>query len=180
MALHEHFRLLASYNRWMNERIYEAAARLEPDEIARDRGAFFGSILGTLNHIVVGDTIWLQRFATRPSCSGVLSRVAELPQPTALDQTLYADLGVLAEHRAWLDRQIEQWIAGLTEDDLADTFHYRNIKGVPTSKRYSSLILHFFNHQTHHRGQVSTLLCQAGVDVGITDLLAIIPDESDC
>lgn len=138
----------------------------------------FGSILGTLNHILVGDTIWLKRFATHPSCLNSLREVADLQSPESLDQVLFEDIGILSEQRIWLDRQIVNWIAGLSEGDLDFVLSYRNTKGVAANKRYSSLVLHFFNHQTHHRGQVSTLLSQAGMDVGVTDLLAQIPEEA--
>jgi uncharacterized damage-inducible protein DinB len=178
MALKQHLELLASYNAWMNAKVCEAAARLDAQELVRDRGAFFGSVLGTLNHLVVGDTIWLQRFATHPACGVTLREVADLPAPASLDQLLFADLQALTTHRVWLDAQISQWIAALTESDLDQVLHYRNTRGIPADKRYGSLVLHFFNHQTHHRGQVSTLLHQAGEDIGVTDLLALIPDET--
>src|SRR5690554_4563496 len=178
MSLKQHFELLATYNQWMNSKIYEAAGQLSELELAEDRGAFFGSILGTLNHILVGDTVWLKRFATHPSCASSLQKVANLPDPTSLSQIVFDDMGRLSEHRAWLDQQIINWIAELTESDLDFVLSYHNTKGAPANKRYSSLILHFFNHQTHHRGQVSTLLSQAGVDIGVTDLLALIPEDS--
>lgn len=179
MAVKPHFELLASYNQWMNAKVYEAAGHLSASEVSRNRGAFFGSILGTLNHITVGDTLWLKRFAIHPASQSTLRQVAELPDPASLDQILFGSLDALAEHRAWLDEQIIGWMAGLTEHDLNGILTYRNTKGVAASKRYSSLILHFFNHQTHHRGQVSTLLSQAGVDVGMTDLIALIPEQDD-
>lgn len=179
MSVLEHFKLLASYNQWMNEKVYEAASQLGEDELLADRGAFFGSIVGTLNHLVVGDTIWLKRFATHPVCREVLNPIADLPTPTALNQLLFTDLVRLREHRQWLDTLICDWVAGLSEDDLDYVLSYRNIKGVPFKKPLSQLMLHFFNHQTHHRGQVSTLLSQAGVDIGVTDLLALIPNEDE-
>ncbi|MFC4257608.1 DinB family protein [Marinobacter lacisalsi] len=172
------FRQMATYNQWINGRFYEASGRLDADELARDRGAFFGSILGTLNHIVVGDTLWLKRFATHPSGAETLRAVAALPDPASLDQILFEDFGALHEHRRWLDDQIIEWADGLSETDVDQVLAYRNSKGKPFNKRLSHLILHFFNHQTHHRGQVSTLLSQAGEDVGVTDLVALIPDES--
>ncbi|MBQ0831010.1 DinB family protein [Marinobacter sp.] len=177
MSLKHHFELLATYNQWMNSKIYEAAGQLSETELAKDRSAFFGSILGTLNHILVGDTVWLKRFATHPSCEGSLQEVTNLPNPTSLSQIVFDDIGSLSEHRAWLDRQIVSWIAELTEGDLDFVLSYHNTKGIPSNKRYSSLVLHFFNHQTHHRGQVSALLSQAGADVGVTDLLALIPED---
>lgn len=172
-----HFELLGTYNQWMNSRVYEAAGRLSETELAKDRGAFFGSILGTLNHILVADTIWLKRFSTHPSCLVSLREVADLQDPASLDQMIFEDLGRLSERRVWLDGVIINWIAKLSESDLDFILSYRNTKGVLANKRYSNLMLHFFNHQTHHRGQVSTLLFQAGLDIGVTDLLALIPEE---
>lgn len=177
MSLKDHFELLAAYNQWMNANVYEATSHLSATELTKKRGAFFGSILGTLNHILVGDTIWLKRFATHPSCVNALREVAELPDPVSLNQILFDDFTQLSEHRAWLDQQIINWVSELTDSDLDAVLSYRNTKGVPANKRFSSLLLHVFNHQTHHRGQVSTLLSQAGEDIGVTDLLAQISDE---
>ena len=172
-----HVVLLASYNAWMNPKLYEAAAALPPDEITADRKAFFGSLLGTLNHIVVGDTIWLKRFATHSGNHASLEPIRHSPAPLALDQVLFDNLPALWEQRQKLDCTINTWAASLTETDLECSLSYKNMKGVSAKKRFSSLVLHFFNHQTHHRGQATTLLFQAGVDVGITDLLMLIPDE---
>ncbi|MGZ5050202.1 MAG: DinB family protein [Methylobacter sp.] len=172
-----HVVLLASYNAWMNSKLYEAAATLAPNEIAADRKAFFGSILGSLNHIVVGDTIWLKRFATHPSNHAALEPIRRDPAPQALDQVLFDNLPALWKHRQQLDQTINTWATSLTEADLEYSLSYKNMKGMPANKRFSSLVLHFFNHQTHHRGQATTLLSQAGLDVGATDLLALIPDE---
>lgn len=179
MNLKAHFELLADYNQWMNAKVYEAAGQLSATEVSRDRGAFFGSILGTLNHIVVGDTVWLKRFAAHESGLLSLREIADLQNPTNLNQIVFDDLGRLAEHRVWLDRQINNWIAELSDGVLDSVLCYHSTKGVPANRRYSSLVLHFFNHQIHHRGQVSTLLYQAGVDVGSTGMLGLIPEESD-
>jgi uncharacterized damage-inducible protein DinB len=173
-----HIRLLASYNAWMNARVYEAAAQLPAQALAADRGAFFGSILGTLNHLVVADTIWLKRFATHPAQHPVLEPLRQTTMPAALNQILFSELPALRVHRGRMDAIISEWIAGLTETDLQHVLHYANTRGVPAQKRFDSLLLHFFNHQTHHRGQLSTMLFQAGQDVGITDLLALIPNEN--
>jgi uncharacterized damage-inducible protein DinB len=178
MSLKHHFELLAAYNQLMNSKVYETASHLAATELAKDRGAFFGSILGTLNHLIVGDTIWLKRFATHPSSFASLRDVADLPSPASLDQIVFDDFSSLSEHRAWLDRQIINWIGELSDSDLDSVLSYHNTKGVPANKRYSILVLHFFNHQTHHRGQVSALLSQAGEDIGVTDLLALIPEEA--
>ncbi|WP_449285391.1 DinB family protein [Marinobacter sp. PE14] len=178
MGLKYHFELLAAYNRHMNSKVYAAASHLGATELGKERGAFFGSILGTLNHLIVGDTIWLKRFAKQPSSSMSLREVADLPDPASLDQIVFTDFKRLSEHRAWLDRQIINWIGELSSSDLDSVFSYQNTQGIHAQKRLSSLVLHFFNHQTHHRGQVSVLLSQSGQDIGITDLLALISEEA--
>ena len=178
MSTPSHFREMAEYNEWMNAKVHETAARLTAEELALDRGAFFGSILGTLNHLVVGDTIWLKRFAAHPANPTSLEPLRAMAQPAALNQVLFTDLGELAACRKVIDAAIKAWAAALTQADLDHVLHYANTKGVKSQKRMSSLATHFFNHQTHHRGQVTTLLFQAGQDVGTTDLLALIPNET--
>lgn len=166
--------LMAEYNRWMNDRMYEAAGRLDHGDLVADKGAFFGSILGTLNHIAVADTIWLHRFAQHHAAPA-LGALSGFPRPPSLRHTLAPDLAGLRAYRVRLDELIQRWVAELTPEHLAGTLSYANMAGAVTSKSFGALLQHFFNHQTHHRGQVSALLFQAGVDVGVTDLLAVIP-----
>ena len=168
---------MASYNEWMNAKLYEAAGKLSAQELAAGRKAFFGSIIGTLNHIVVGDTGWLKRFATHPAGYPALDPVRLLPAPASLEEILFADFGALRAHRIMLDEVIKRWAAAVRDEHLGHVLHYRNFKGIAGQKRFGSLVMHFFNHQTHHRGQATALLCQAGEDVGVTDLLALIPNE---
>ncbi len=187
MSQNTDFKLLSDYNVWMNAKLYDAAATLSAADLVSDRGAFFGSIFGTLNHIVVADTVWLQRFA-RLSSSPLaphdaephvaLAGVCQLPTPTSLNALLFADLPELRQRREHLDAAISSWVAVLSDDDLAQNVQYGNMKGTPQCKPLDSLLLHFFNHQTHHRGQASTLLFQAGVDIGETDLRALIPNKT--
>jgi uncharacterized damage-inducible protein DinB len=177
MDLLKHIRLLAQYNEWMNAKLYDAAAQLPPDQLAQDRGAFFGSLLGTLNHIMVGDIIWLKRLGTHPAAHRSLEPVRRRERPTALDQILHADLAALREERRRIDAIIAAWTAELSLADLDHVLEYRNMKGEPMRKLFGSLVLNLFNHQTHHRGQATTLLSQAGIDVGVTDLMALIPEE---
>ena len=179
MSLKQHFELMAEYNQWMNEKVYGAAGNLSNSALLEDRRSFFGSILGTLNHIVVADRIWLKRFAAQPAGAEVLSEISELPVPESLDQVIFENLNEWYSHRKWLDEKIIEWISGLADSDLDFVLSYQNTKGVPATKRFSFLIYHFFNHQTHHRGQVTTLLSQSGEDVGVTDLLAVIPNQSN-
>lgn len=167
--------LMAEYNRWMNERLYEAATTLDAETLAADKGAFFGSILGTLNHIAVADTIWLHRFAQHEASFPSLGALSRFPRPSALSQSLAPDLEGLRRHRRELDALIQNWVSELRPEHLSASIAYANMAGVTSNRNFGALLQHFFNHQTHHRGQVSTLLFQSGVDVGVTDLLAVIP-----
>lgn len=167
--------LMADYNRWMNRRLYDAAATLDAARLAADQGAFFGSILGTLNHVAVADTIWLQRFAAHPAGFSSLAALAASARPASLREPLAPDLAGLRGLRDRLDDMVCAWAAELTPDALAADFAYANMAGVAARRNFGALVQHFFNHQTHHRGQATTLLFQCGVDVGVTDLLAVIP-----
>lgn len=169
-------KLMAEYNRWMNRRMYEAAASLPEAEVKRDRGAFFGSILETLNHILVADAIWLHRFARQPDAAELRAGLAGWPLPTSLRQEMAESLPALARRRHELDELVVRWAGALTTERLAAPLAYRNMAGQPWNRTLGHLVFHFFNHQTHHRGQASTLLFQAGVDIGVTDLLAVIPE----
>jgi len=169
----EHLRLLSHYNQWMNDKLYNTAAQLPADELAKDRGAFFGSLQGTLNHIMVADIIWLQRFSEHPAQHPALDQIRALPKP----QTLPDDFTALSAERRDVDATIISWCEQLDASDLNHKLAYHNMKGEPAIKNFASLMLHFFNHQTHHRGQATTLLSQQGLDVGVTDLLALVASE---
>lgn len=174
MSRIEHIALMANYNQWMNRKVYAAASLLTDAELATDRQAFFDSILGTLNHLTLGDTVWLKRFAEHPAGFAALAPLASIVTPCDLKQLAFANIRELSAHRIWLDQLIIEWANGLREPDLDLRLQYRNMRGVANNKPFFSLLVHFFNHQTHHRGQATTLLTQAGVDVGDTDLLALI------
>ncbi len=159
----------------MNLKLYEAAARLPAAARQAERGAFFGSLHGTLQHLVAADTIWLRRFGAQPRFAQALAACMALPQPASLKGEEMA-FEALRERRVFLDRQILQWMAALSEDDLEQRLEYRSMNGTPGSRPVHGLLLHLFNHQTHHRGQATTLLTQAGADVGATDLLLLLAD----
>lgn len=170
----EHIALMATYNQWMNRKVYDAASTLTHAQLTLDRQAFFGSILGTLNHLMLGDTVWLKRFAEHPAHFAALAPLNGIATPGDLKQLAFANLAELSAHRAWLDQLIIDWANSLHESHLDQRLRYHNMRGVAAEKPFFGLLVHFFNHQAHHRGQVTTLLSQAGVDVGITDLLALI------
>lgn len=169
-------RLLAEYNTQLNQQLYQVAAQLTPERLAADKKAFFGSILGSFNHILVGDLIWLRRFAKHPSAVDLLTALQNFPVPQRLNEVLYADFTKLWQKRTQLDQIIEQWTTSLVEQQLAQPLAYHTMKGIPATRNMLSLLLHFFTHQIHHRGQITTLLSQEGLDFGETDLLLMIPD----
>jgi uncharacterized damage-inducible protein DinB len=161
-------RAMARYNRWMNDKLYAIAAELSDEERRRDRGAFFKSIHGTLNHILVGDRVWLSRLT---------GDAAPARGITALDQELYADFGELGAARRETDAAISAWVETLTEGALAAPLRYVR-RGEPIEHPLWWAVAQLFNHQTHHRGQLTTLLLQAGRDPGATDLFAMLLEEA--
>jgi len=174
---------MAQYNLRMNTQVYNAASKLSEDELCQDMGAFFKSILGTLNHIMVGDLFWLNRFALLHGAesnqfSEFKSALQGFPKPNALNQILFEDFSELKETRKQLDLVIQEW---LSKDAKNENFNkdltYHNSKGEGATRDFGELVSHLFNHQAHHRGQVSTLLSQKGIDIGGTDFLVDIPNS---
>ena len=157
------FEMYAAYNAWVNERLYDAAARIPDAEYRRDRGAFFGSLHGTLNHLLVGDRIWMHRFT------------GEGEEPKELDGILYDDFVELRAERRVEDARINTYISGLSERDLAGTIGYHSTRSPAELEQHlAPLLLHFFNHQTHHRGQAHAMITAAGEQTGDTDLFLVI------
>lgn len=141
------FPMLAAYNDWANRRIYEAAAGLADAQYRADTGVFFRSLHGTLNHILAGDRIWLRRFT------------GEGDAPDRLDAILYDDLARLRAARESEDHRITGWVGTLDEAALARPFSYRRVTtSEPVMQPLAPALLHFFNHQTHHRGQCHAVL----------------------
>jgi len=169
---------MAEYNRWMNQRLYQAAAKVPEAQLFKDKGAFFGSLFNTLNHIAVADLIWLHRFVQLEGQQQVRASLAPFPNPRTLTERLANSLRELSELRLSIDAVIVQFAGSVTEQDMVATLRYGNTSGAKQAKNLGLLLQHFFNHQTHHRGQASTLLFQFGVDVGVTDLNALIPSEA--
>ncbi|SFU88195.1 Uncharacterized damage-inducible protein DinB (forms a four-helix bundle) [Polaromonas sp. YR568] len=175
----DNYRFLARYNRWINGKLYEACDELTDEARKQDRGAFFGSIHRTFNHLVVADQVWLKRFAKCGADNGtpftsLTAEVLDLPEPYKLDMVLFDDWEALKAKRVQLDVAIEQWAAGMTDAYPQLIMRYGNSKGVQREHAAWMAITHFFNHQTHHRGQVTTLITQAGGTVGVTDLIALV------
>jgi len=147
----DHYKMFAAYNNWANRTVYQAAADLRPEQLDADSGVFFGSVIGTLNHLLVTDRIWLKRFTGSGEA------------PDTLDARLFDDLASLAAARETEDQRIISWIDSLSEAQIAAPFHYRSIsKPIPVTQKLGPALAHLFNHQTHHRGHVHASLTGFG------------------
>lgn len=152
--------LMADHNRWMNERLYAVCAGIPDEARKRDLSAFFRSIHGTLNHLLLVDRLWLGRITGKP----FLIR--------SLDQELYADFDTLKRERADTDAVIAGFIAGLQPARLAEPVTYISfVKQESVTLPLGLILIHLFHHQTHHRGQITTLISQLGYDFGETDMI---------
>ncbi|CAN7461692.1 DinB family protein [Pararhizobium sp. LjRoot235] len=147
----DHYHMFAKYNRWANRLLYQAAGALTDAQYREDKGAFFGSLHRTLNHILAADRIWMKRFTGTGEA------------PTSLDALLFDDLNTLSAARATEDERILAWTGDLSAADLTAHFTYTPITDpVPVTQRLAPALAHVFNHQTHHRGQCHMILTALG------------------
>ncbi|MGD9743677.1 MAG: DinB family protein [Hyphomicrobium sp.] len=159
-ALKPLIEMMAGYNQWANRRLYEAVARLRDADYRADRGAFFGSLHGTLNHLLGTDRIWMRRFTGTGEA------------PDRLDSILHPDFDGLRRAREAEDRRIRDYVAALSAADLAGVIRYRTISApAEISQALAPALLHFFNHQTHHRGQAHALLTGIAGEAPSLDLI---------
>ena len=141
------YQMFAGYNAWCNERLYAATATATDADYRADRGAYFKSLHGTLNHLLVGDRVWMKRFTG----VGIV--------PRSLDAILYDDFEALRAARRSEDTLISRYVARLSDSDLAGTIRYRTfVRPADIEQPLAPALDHFFNHQTHHRGQAHALL----------------------
>jgi uncharacterized damage-inducible protein DinB len=167
-AMKSHFSQMAKYNTWANARLYEMARGL-PDKLYRKNvGAFFGSLHGTLNHLLVTDRIWMRRF------TGIGD-----DHPNKLNAILFEDLPSLELARREEDERIVQYVDGLTDSDISRDLDYSTTSGTPQRNQLRELLAHLFNHQTHHRGQAHTILTVLGIpEPQPLDLLAMLREKT--
>ena len=155
----DYCQVMTEYNSWMNQRLYDLCMGIEDHERKRNAGAFFGSIHGTLNHLLFGDLSFMARFTGEPK---------EAPE---LGVILYDDFQALWQARQALDDRFSNWSSSLSEEWLKASLTYTSkVDGVSRTVQGWVLVTHMFNHQTHHRGQLTTLLSQMALDVGSTDI----------
>ena len=162
-----HFERMSRYNRWANRQLYGAVAKLSPDEFHAPRSGFFPSLAQTLNHMVVTDRIWMGRFIGEPSAH------------TRLDETPYGKFADLAAARAAEDQRIVDFFKALQQPRIDATFHYKNTAGDPKSAPMHVTLTHFFNHQTHHRGQAHAMLSSTLIPPPPLDLIYYFPEDRE-
>lgn len=165
----EWLQMMASYNAWQHSWINETCAGLGHEALTRDRGAFFTSILGTLSHLQWGDETWMSRFdGGNPPPGGI----AESP-------SLYTDWASYLPARDTMNQRIKDWAAGMTPAECAgDLAWYSGVMKAHVTKPKRLVFTHFFNHQTHHRGQVHAMLTGGGIMTDVTDLF-FMPDTEE-
>ncbi|WP_246663919.1 DinB family protein [Phyllobacterium sp. SYP-B3895] len=161
----EHFKRLAYYNKWANTRIYDAAARLDSEDYYADRRAFFRSVHGTLNHILAIDKLWFGRITGNPYI------------PPSLDVILHDNLADLRATRDAFDNHIIDVIGDLGEDRVTGVFRWTTMEGAPYASTLDRCLTQNFNHQTHHRGQVHTLLSQLTGNAPPLDFFLCMNDD---
>jgi len=174
------FLRFAQYNTWFNGQLYACVETLDDAERKRDRGAFFGSIHGTLNHILVADRSWLGRIEASPLPFASLTGADLEPDLRDLAKIVTDDFEALRQERKATDAVLEAFVRELTPELLAEDLAYTNVAGHAFCHPLWHIVSHVFNHGTHHRGQITTLLSQAGIDPGMTDyvITAMMPLET--
>jgi uncharacterized damage-inducible protein DinB len=166
MITSAYVRTMAIYNAEMNRRLYGAAAHLSDAERREPRGAFWGSIHGTLSHILWGDQQWMSRFDNWPRPTTPIKESAGM----------IADFARLSTEREQADAGISSWAANVDDEWLAeDLTWFSGAAGREMRAPKGLLVSHFFNHQTHHRGQVHAMLTATGQETGDTDLFLLVP-----
>jgi len=176
---YNHICLRATYNEWMNAKIYNAIMYEFADDIIEGQNDLIDDAIRLLNHLIVVDTLWLKRFAIHPANYTALESVLSLPTPDNLEQIISSDIQELAEFRQYLDKIICEWAHAIARIDLDHQLCYKNTQGIITNHKFFSLIMYFFNYQTFIREKILALLLQAEIDVGATELIVPMPSGID-
>lgn len=169
------YRRYARYNRAMNQQLLDACSTLQHGQLSQSCGLYFDSLLGTWNHLLVTDIYWLNRLS---AIFPILEELRDLPTPATFNTQLAHDLTTLRPLRERLDDIYIRWCDLLRADDARDVLVFTNSLGQDVAKPLDLILQHIFNHQTHHRGQITAELSRQGVDYGVTDLL-FTPDLTD-
>jgi uncharacterized damage-inducible protein DinB len=168
MITPQYCQMMARYNAWQNSQLRSCCASLSAADLAADHGAFFGSILATLNHILWADTLWISR----------LDGGAGPSVPAAQHADICATFAQWSAARLKMDQRIADWAAGLSAQDLEGDLHWHaQMLNRDMQKPVALCVVQLFNHQTHHRGQIHAMLTRLGHDPGDTDV-ALLPEDA--
>ena len=156
----------ARYNAWANKRIHEVCAKLDHDALWCDRGAFFGSIMGTLNHILLADVLYRQRLEKQPVTFN------------KLDEIIHEQFEPLTSHQAENDAWYIEYCENLADGELDGTLSFDTVEtGEYFSLPLRRCLTNLFQHQIHHRGQTHHMLSHAGIDPPPVDFIKFASGE---
>ena len=169
MIQKEYVMQMARYNAWQNNQLMPLVHQMSEADLLADRGAFFGSLFSTLNHILWGDTLWMSRW-----CSDVL-----LPSvPSSQHATFTPNIDAWGAERIRLDGRIRNWAGTVSDVELCDDLEWTSqMLGKTITQPLGLCVVHMFNHQTHHRGQISQMFSAAGLEPPVSDLV-FMPDDA--
>lgn len=168
MSWSECYSRYAIYNQKVNEHLLTASTSLSSESLLQDRGVFFDSIVGTWNHLIVTDILWMNRLQP---LSQHLDGLEDLPKPMAMNQVIAARIEDISQLRKAIDIMLVDWCSELPIGDTEQVIKYSNLDGTEFEQPLGLILQHIFNHQTHHRGQITALLGQSGIAYGCTDIL---------
>ena len=178
MSLVKNFKMMSLYNKRINDQLMTSCLGLSNDLLEKETHSFFPNIISYWNHILFGDLILLGRLALNHIGQLSPQDLSAFPTPTSPQDIYYNNLSDIAVLRKMIDELIIQYCAHLTDEDCEKFITYTTTEGLPVTKAAADITQHIFNHQTHHRGQLTCVLSQFGVDYGCMDLPAIVAEGS--
>ncbi|QJY36566.1 damage-inducible protein DinB [Vibrio europaeus] len=178
MDLSSNFRMLALYNQRMNQQLLSVCEQLSPQRLNQETHSFFPSVIAHWNHILFGDLIMLQRLVTNQIHVLEPQQVETLPTAKAINDTFVTNLEELKRLRSLVDQIYIDMTKNFTADTCKEIVVYTTTEGGEMRRNVGEFCQHIFNHQTHHRGQLTAILAQLGCDFGCTDLPVIVPEGS--
>jgi len=178
MSLVKNFKMMSLYNQRMNIQLMASCLCLSNDIVEKETHSFFPNIISYWNHLLFGDLILLGRLALNHIGKLSPQDLSEFPAPKSPQDIYYNNLSDIAVLRKKVDELLITYCTNLTEEDCEKFINYTTTEGLPVTKAAADITQHIFNHQAHHRGQLTCVLSQFGVDYGCMDLPAIVSEGS--
>lgn len=178
MSLTSNFAMLALYNARINKQLLRCCQALPIADLTRATHSFFPNIITYWNHLLFGDLIMLGRLANNNVSSLTVNDLEQFPKPLSTKDIYFEVFADIVEVRTQVDALIMQYCHHLTDKACEQVINYQNTEGVHITKKVADMTQHMFNHQTHHRGQLTCILSQMGVDYGCMDLPIIVSEGS--